>query len=63
MSIHISNNGRIRATGRDANGLFIALMPDERLIEAWKEKTGSEEFQQMVKEALDARRLKPEEAV
>lgn len=54
MSMHISKK-RIRATGKDANGLFIAFMSDEDLLEAEKNKTGGEEFQQMIKEAIAAR--------
>lgn len=61
MSIHISKN-RIRATGSDANGLFIAMMSDETLLESAKSKTGSEQFQKMVLEAITARGLNvPEE--
>lgn len=56
MSIHITKNG-IRARGRDANSLFIAMMPDDSLLEAFKNRTGSEEFQAMVKEAITARGL------
>lgn len=56
MAIHISKN-RIRATGGDANGLFIAMSPDETLLEWEQQKHGSEEFQRMVKEAIAARRL------
>ena len=56
MSLHISKN-HIRATGSDANGLFIAMAPDEQLITWEKAKTGSEEFQRMVKEAIAARGL------
>jgi hypothetical protein len=56
MSIHISKN-KIRATGSDANSLFIAIAPDETLLEWEKKKTGSEEFQRMVKEAIKARGL------
>ncbi len=54
MSIHITKN-RIRATGKDANALFICMAPDETLLEWEREKHGSEEFQQMVKEAIVAR--------
>lgn len=59
MSIHITKN-RIRATGSDANGLFIAMAPDDTLLEWEKNQTGSEEFQRMVKEAIKARGLKRE---
>lgn len=56
MGIHVTKN-KIRATGADANSLFIALMPDDQLLEAEQKKTGSEEFQRMVKEAIAARNL------
>ncbi len=57
MAIHITKQG-IRATGsKDANGLFIAIAPDEKLLEWKRDKRGSEEFQQMVKEAIAARGL------
>lgn len=61
MSIHISKN-RIRATGSDANGLFIAMSPTETLIEWQKNKHGSEEFQRMVNEAIEARQKQSEES-
>lgn len=48
-------NGRIRATGADANGLFIAMASDETLAQWEREGTGSDEFQRMVKEAIAAR--------
>ena len=54
MSIHINKN-RIRATGNDASGLFIAMAPDATLIEWHQQKTGSESFQRMVEEAIAAR--------
>jgi hypothetical protein len=54
MSVTVSNN-RIRATGSDANGLFIAFTSDKSLLKMDAEKIGSEEFQCMVKEALAAR--------
>jgi hypothetical protein len=57
MSIHISKN-KIRATGSDANCLFIEMSPDETLLKWKKEKTGSKEFQRMVKEAIDLRGIK-----
>lgn len=56
MSIHISKN-KIRATGNDANGLFIAMAPNETLLDWFSKKTGSEQFQEMVKEAMIARGL------
>jgi hypothetical protein len=56
MSLHISKNG-IRATGNDANGLFIALMPDEVLVKAGETKMGDRNFQRMVEEAIVARGL------
>ena len=56
MSIRITKNS-IRATGGDANGLFIAMAPDETLIEWEKQKVGSEEFQKLVKAAIAARGL------
>lgn len=58
MSIHISKN-RIRATGSDANGLLIAMMSDGALLDAEHKKTGGEEFQRMVQEAIKARGLTP----
>jgi hypothetical protein len=61
MSLHISKNS-IRATGKDANGLFIALMSDRALLEAEKDKTGGEEFRRMVKEAIALRGLNKTEA-
>lgn len=60
MSLHISKS-RIRATGSDANGLFIAFMEDEQLLEAERNKTGGEEFQRMIKEAIEARGLKKQD--
>lgn len=54
MSIHITKKS-IRATGFDANGLFIAIQSDEQLAEMERNKTGSPRFQQMVKEAIAAR--------
>ena len=59
MAIHKTKNG-IRATGRDANSLFIAFMDDDALLEAFKEKRGSEDFQQMIREAMVARGFDPE---
>lgn len=60
--ITVSKNGnRIRATGSDANGLFIAFSSNDALLDWEQKKTGSEEFQKMVKEAIAARRLKPKE--
>jgi hypothetical protein len=56
MAIHISKN-RIRASGNDANGLFIAMSSDEALLNWEEEKIGSEEFQRMVKEAVESRGL------
>lgn len=56
MSIHISKKG-IRATGNDANGFFIAMSPDETLLEWEKKKHGDEGFHKMVKEAIAARSL------
>lgn len=56
MSIHISKN-RIRATGGDANGFLIAMSLDKTLLDWEKSKTGSEQFQKMVKEAIAARGL------
>ncbi len=56
MSLHISKN-RIRATGSHANGFFIAMTDDSTLLQWEKDKHGSEEFQQMVKEAIAARGL------
>lgn len=56
MSIHISKN-RIRATGNDANGLFVAMASDEQLLDWDKSHHGSEDFQRMVKEAIAARGL------
>lgn len=56
MSIHITKK-RIRATGRDANGLFLAFSSDEQLLEWEAKKHGDETFQQMVKEAIAARNL------
>jgi hypothetical protein len=61
MSIHISKN-RIRATGADANGLFIAMAPDDQLLEWERAKIGSEDFQRMVKEAIQARNITTEAA-
>ena len=55
MSIHISKN-RIRATDSDANGLMIALSPDAQLQKWQTQKTGSEQFQRMVNEAIEARK-------
>ena len=60
MSLHISKN-RLRATGSDANALFIAMTPTETLIEWQKEKHGGEEFQRMVNEAIEARRASQEQ--
>lgn len=60
MSLHISKDGnRIRATGGHANGILIALSPDATLLKWENEKTGSEDFQRMVKEAITARGLTP----
>lgn len=59
MAIHITNKHRIRATGRDANGLLIAMASDDTLLKMEREKTGSEQFQTMVKEAIAARKLNP----
>jgi hypothetical protein len=56
MSLRISKN-RIRATGDHANGLFIAFMDDEQLLKAEKDKMGDENFQRMIKEAIEARGL------
>lgn len=55
MSIHITKN-KIRATGNDANGFLIAMSPDSQLLKWEQGKHGSEEFQQMVKEAIAARK-------
>lgn len=52
--IRISKN-KIRATGSDANSLFIAMTPTKKLIEWQQEKFGGEEFQRMVNEAIKAR--------
>lgn len=60
MSVHITGN-KIRATGKDANGLFIAMASDERLLEWNKKQTGSEEFRTMVKEAIAARNIQSAE--
>ena len=60
MSLHISKN-RIRATGSDANALFIEMTPTETLFEWQKEKHGGEEFQRMVNEAIEARRASQEQ--
>lgn len=60
MSIRITGKS-IRATGSDANSLFIAMSPDETLIKWDKQGHGSEEFQKMVKEALVARGLSVKE--
>lgn len=63
MGLHITKtrkgSTRIRATGSDANGLFIAFMGDDSLKDAYAKKTGSEEFQRMVAEAMVARGLLP----
>jgi hypothetical protein len=59
MGIHVTKN-RIRATGTDANALFIAMMTYEQLIEAEAKQTGSDDFRRMIKEAIAAR--KPKEA-
>lgn len=56
MSIHITKN-RIRATGSDANALFIALASDEQVMEWASTNHGGEEFRRMVQEALCARGL------
>jgi hypothetical protein len=56
VSIHITKN-RIRATGRDANGLFIAMASGEQLLKWESEKTRNEDFQRMVKEAIAARNM------
>ena len=58
MGIHIKKNS-IRATGSDANALLIAMASDDYLLKAQQNKTGNEEFQRMVIEAIDARGLKP----
>lgn len=61
MALHILKK-RIRATGSDANGLFIAMASDERLREWDQNQTGSPEFQRMVKEAIEARAKQKGEA-
>lgn len=62
MAITITNsNGKrksrmsIRATGRDASGLLIAMADDATLAKWQLKKTGSESFQKMVNEAIAAR--------
>lgn len=57
MSITISSKGGIRASGKDANGLFIAMAPDEQLLKWDQEGFGSEEFKRMLKEAIAARKI------
>lgn len=59
MSIRVSKRG-IRATGSDANGLFIAMSSDATLLEWDKIKHGGESFQKMVKEAMAARGIAPD---
>jgi hypothetical protein len=54
VSIHFTKN-HIRATGKDANGLFIAMAHDAQLIKWAEDKTGDSEFQKMVCEAIAAR--------
>lgn len=60
MSIHITKN-RIRATGSDANALFIALTPDDSLLKQYHEKTGSEEYQACVVRELERRCIMPQQ--
>lgn len=60
MSIHFTKKG-IHATGADANALFIAMAPDDQLAEWTISKTGSEDFQRMVREAISARAKHKEE--
>lgn len=47
----------IRATGDDANALFISLACDQALEDWDREGHGSENFRRMVKEAIEARKL------
>lgn len=57
MSIRISKNS-IRATGKDANALFIAMNSTDTLLAWEKNGTGSPQFQRLVKEAI-AERQRP----
>lgn len=57
MSIKVTKNS-ITAKGKDANKLLIAFSPDVQLLEWRKNKTGSEEFQNLVLEAITNRKIK-----
>ena len=59
MAIHVSKN-KIRATGSEANSFLIALSNNETLLKWEKDKTGSEDFRRIVKEAIAARGLQTE---